>query len=109
MDYEEATAFLEEARRVIAEENDQDKAWAREFTRRQEAEARVEELEAQLEEMTRRQRGGVSQLTRIRTKCDLASGITPEMDRNEAGRAAGAEGAVDRLIALYAGAKGGGA
>ena len=65
------------------------------------------ELEREFNGLTTRIDGMVRKLTRIRTKADMASGYTNASggfdEADLQGRAAGAEGAVDRLIALYAG------
>lgn len=70
---------------------------------------RIAELETQAKEIERRNRGQFSQLQRIRAKADAAAGIDTKGEHagseacDLAGRASGAEGAVDLLIAKHAG------
>jgi hypothetical protein len=63
------------------------------------------EKEDELETLRRRNEGMLNHLTRIRTKADLASGFIQGgmEDCSLQGRSSGAEGAVDRLIAMFAG------
>lgn len=70
-----------------------------------EAHERASLREGVVSDMSRRLDGTQRRLARIRTKADLATGITSEDDRDArdlAGRAVGAEGAVDLLIARLA-------
>lgn len=65
------------------------------------------QLQKDFEELQRRNQGMLNHLQRIRTKADMASGYDNKSggceEAAEKGRSAGAEGAVDRLIAMFAG------
>ena len=74
---------------------------------RDEAKKKMEQMKRDYDELYRRCSGMSSHLARIRRKADTASGYENEsggsMEATIKMRAAGAEGAVDRLIALYCG------
>jgi hypothetical protein len=65
------------------------------------------DLSKNYDELYRRNNGMMNHLQRIRTKADMATGYNNVSgsceEAADAGRGAGAEGAVDRLIAMHAG------
>lgn len=68
-----------------------------------ELQGQVYDLTTQLEHAQRRLKGMSSTLARIRIKCDIGTGLDRNVPYDDQGRSCGAEGAVDRLLAVALG------
>ena len=66
-------------------------------------EAELKQLRGENESIRKRISGMSSMLSRIRVKCDIATGLEHNVDYDDQGRSIGAEGAVDRLLAFSLG------
>lgn len=64
---------------------------------------KLDTFTADNKDLQRRLKGMSSTLARIRVKCDVATGLDRNVPYDDQGRSCGAEGAVDRLLAIALG------